>query len=131
MTGLLDLGDRVSGQVIDELAWFEQSLVVAALPPRHVTGEVTVIYALEREVVGVELAPGVRLTIAIGGVPDCRGCGHAEHEVGECPVGVVAGTLAVRCRCGEDEWLARAELADHAFEHAMDVGMQRDFEAGL
>jgi hypothetical protein len=60
---LLDLGDRVTGQVLDEAWWQRESRARPVDPPRHVVGEVAVIYPYAPHIVGVVLGSGERVTV--------------------------------------------------------------------
>ncbi len=133
MTGLADLGEQRTGQVLDPGDWEHESRVRAAFPHRHATGTVRVIYVRAPEVVGLELDDGQRVTVLVDAC-GCPRCPHDLHEPGDCLVATLTPEgLDGYCLCGastaelpvavltDADLLRQRELADAAWEHAQDV----------
>lgn len=60
-----DLGDLVTGRVLDEQAWQHESRRRLERPYRTATGRVMVVYPFARSTVGIRTDAGEQLTVTV------------------------------------------------------------------
>lgn len=95
---LLELGDRVSGRVLDADMWERQSRIRLAMPYRRAAGEVHVVYPFAPRVVGLVLASGEQVHVHLD-PRTCGDCGHDAHDPGDCLVASTSVDGDTYCLC--------------------------------
>ena len=66
MTALRELGERVTGPVLDAVMWERESRRQLLKPDRTVSGDVVTVWTHAPHVVGIITDAGERLTVAVG-----------------------------------------------------------------